>query len=86
LILLFLRNIDTIEVGTLSHGTKRNITSLRGPIRGYIRRVKKEVPDPSSGGAPDFYKTKTLKQYIKSGHEPQMELDTKTDSPTDHRS
>jgi hypothetical protein len=36
-------------------------------------------PDTSSEGAPDFYKTKSLKQYIKSGHEPQMGLDTKTD-------
>jgi hypothetical protein len=43
-------------------------------------------PDPSSEGAPDFKNTPTVKEYLTSGHEPQMGLDTKTDWPTDRRS
>jgi hypothetical protein len=37
-------------------------------------------PDPPSEGAPDFKNTQTVKQYLTSGHEPQMGLDNKTDS------
>jgi hypothetical protein len=43
------------------------------------RTMTNDRPDSSSEGAPDINKTKTVKQYITSGHEPQVGLDTKTD-------
>jgi hypothetical protein len=36
-------------------------------------------PLPTSEGALDFDKHVTVKQYLTSGHETQMGLDTKTD-------
>jgi hypothetical protein len=49
------------------------------------KTVTNDRPDPPSEGAPDFKTTLTVKQYLISGHEPQMGLDTKTDWPTNRR-
>jgi hypothetical protein len=43
-------------------------------------------PDLSTEGAPDIDKTINVEQKLISGHEPQMGLDTKKDSPTDRGS
>jgi hypothetical protein len=43
-------------------------------------------PDLSSEEAPDIDKTVNVKQKLISGHETQMDLETKTDWPTDRRS
>jgi hypothetical protein len=50
-------------------------------------RIKtNDRPDLSSEGAPDIDITVNLKQKLMSGHETQMGLKTKKDSPTDRRS
>jgi hypothetical protein len=43
-------------------------------------------PNLSSEGAPYIDKTVNVKQKLISGYETQMDLDTKTDWPTDGRS
>jgi hypothetical protein len=43
------------------------------------KTIMNDRPDPSSEGSPDINKTITVKEYVTSGHEPQMELDTKTE-------
>jgi hypothetical protein len=45
----------------------------------FLKTAVNDRPDPSSEEAPDIKNALTVKQYLTSGHEPQMGLDTKTD-------